>query len=338
MDLRQLRSFVTLAKLKNITKTAEMMNLSAAAVHKQLKNLEEELEAPLYEKIGRRLQLTPAAQVLLPHATDLLMRYESTLEALREWKGAKRAVVRLGSGPGISIALLPELLAEFRALYADIEVVVETGSTVWLIDKLLEGGLDIAIMVSPGTDGPGPARLTEEVSWDFRIVLVTAVADAPRRCSLQDLASVPFILFKSGSQVEKAIDAYMAEHRFHPRVSMRFDNVEAIKAMLKIGPGISLLPQWAVVHEVHDGGLKLIQQTEPPLISRIVIAVRTGGYLSDSARALIETARQHRNSWLNEPPGRRSRAAAATASYGARIPRQDRRRSRTPDAPRPQSP
>ncbi len=314
MDLRGLRSFVTLAKVNNITKTAAALHLSPAAIHKQLKNLEEELDARLYEKVGRRLRLTPAAQVLLPHATDLLQRYDTALSAFAEWKGLKSATVRLGTGPGTSISILPELLAQFRAVHPDVEVVVETGSTAFLIQELSEGSLDVAMMVNP--DAPGHDRLTVEAAWDFDIVLVTASAGLPRRCSLKDLAKVPFILFKSGSQVEKAIDSYLASFDFHPRVIMRFDNAEAIKAILRIGAGVSMVPHWAVQQEIRNGTLTMIEQVEPPLRSKIILAVRRGGYLTSAARALVDIAR---SSPALSPD------VAVTASCGARRPRPDRR-------------
>ena len=324
MDLRGLRSFVTLAKINNITKTADALHLSPAAIHKQLKNLEEELDTRLYERVGRRLRLTPAAQILLPHATDLLLRYDATLAAFAEWKGLKTATVRLGTGPGTSISILPELLAEFRAAHPDVEVVVETGSTAFLIQELSEGTLDVAIMVSP--DSPAHDRLTVEAAWDFDIVLVTGSSGLPRRCSLKDLAGAPFILFKSGSQLEKAIDSYLAGLDFHPRVIMRFDNAEAIKAILRIGAGVSMLPHWAVRHEIENRTLTRIEQVEPPLRSKIILAVRRGGYLTDAARALIAVARRRPSLSLDD---------AATTACAARKPRPDRLPAKTRPAPRP---
>ncbi len=336
MDLRGLRSFVTLAKLNNITRTAETLHLSPAAVHKQLKNLEEELETRLYEKIGRRLRLTAAAHVLLPHATDLLLRYDATLTVLQEWKGLKTAIVRLGTGPGTSISILPELLVEFRAVHPDVEVVVETGNTTFLIQELSEGTLDVAIMVNP--DPPNRDRLTVEASWDFSIVLVTASNDLPRRCSMKDLAAIPFILFKDGSQIEKGIDSYMSSLDFHPRVIMRFDNAEAIKAMLKIGVGISMLPRWAVEHEIQGGPLTMIEQIEPPLRSKIILAVRRGGYLPAAARALVDVARRHRSPSLCDSLASEAERKTPTAACAVRKPGPDRRPAQTPPARRPRRP
>jgi DNA-binding transcriptional LysR family regulator len=292
VELRDLRSFVTVARLNSISKAAAALHLTPAAVHKQLKNLEFELDTRLYERAGRQLRLTPSAQVLLPHATDLLARYQAALAAFEEWKGLKAGSVRLGSGPSASSSILPELLAEFRAAHPDIEVVVETGNTGFLIRELCEGQLDLALMISPDT--PEGERLTVEVCWEFDVLLVTADPGMPRQGSIRNLAGVPFILYKSGSQLEKAIDAYLAALNFHPRVVMRFDNPEAIKAILRIGAGVTMLPRWAVEREIEDGTLAWIRQTEPPLRIKLVLAVRRGGCLPPPARALIETARRHR--------------------------------------------
>ncbi len=313
MDLWSLRSLVTLAKTNSITKAAELLHLSPAAIHKQLKNLESALETRLYERVGRRLRLTAAAQMLLPHATDLLLRHQAMLSAFQEWKGLKAGTVRLGTGPATSTSILPSLLAQFRISHPDVEVVVETGNTTYLIEELSAGNLDLAIMLRPSR--PESDLLSVKASWTFELVLVTASQELPRRCSIRDLASVPFIVFKVGSQLGKAIDSYMASLDFHPRVVMRFDSAEAIKAVLRIGAGVSMLPAWSVVHEIREGSLALIVQTEPPLRSQVILAVRRGSYLAPAASALIELARQ-RSSLL--PNG------ALTGVYAAQKPQPDR--------------
>src|SRR5262249_58806958 len=114
MELRELRCLMTLADVGSITRTAEKLHLSAAAIHKQLKVLEDELNVRLYEKAGRQLRLTQAAEVLLPHIKNLLAQYDAALSALSEWKGLKHGLVRIGTGPTMSSYLLPSLLDGFR--------------------------------------------------------------------------------------------------------------------------------------------------------------------------------------------------------------------------------
>src|SRR5262249_4052193 len=160
-----LRSLVILKESGSLTKCAERLNLSAAAIHKQLKVLEEELSVRLYEKAGRRLRLTQAAEVLLPHVSSMLAQYDAALSALNEWKGLKRGIVRMGTGATMSSYILPPLLEEFRGAYPDVELYVETGRIQELASALSGGSLDLIILVS--------SELTEqsyfkiERTWDF---------------------------------------------------------------------------------------------------------------------------------------------------------------------------
>jgi len=221
MELRELRCLVTLAEVGSITRTAEKLHLSAAAIHKQLKVLEDELGLRLYEKVGRQLRLTQAAEVLLPHVKNLLGQYDAVLSALSEWKGLNRGLVRIGTGPTMSSYLLPSLLEGFRRKFPEIELFVETGNTQHLLDCLGKGSLDLTFLISSELlEEPG---LLIEAAWDFDFALVSGMKELPRRCRLKGLQEFPFILYKKGSIFENLIDRYFAENRFCPRVVMRFD-------------------------------------------------------------------------------------------------------------------
>jgi DNA-binding transcriptional LysR family regulator len=291
MDLRELRGFVALSEHQNITRAAEVLHLSPAAVHKQIQMLQEELNAQLYEKVGRRLRLTQAGEVLLPYARDLLIRYQAAIEAFDQWKGVKKGALRLGSGAGISVVVLPKLLSEFSESYPNIEVIVETGSTSHLIKALNEGEVDVAMFVAPEAfDSPGPHV---EMVWPFTIVPVASRSVGKREWSVHELRAQPFVLFKEGSQVERSIDAYFSRLDFHPRVVMRFDHAEAIKAIVRIGAGLSMLPRWSVYAELASGELIELQIAAAPLTSRIVLAVRQTGPLPPPVQGLITIARRN---------------------------------------------
>jgi DNA-binding transcriptional LysR family regulator len=87
VELNQLRSLVAVSELGRISQAADHLHRSPSAIHKQLKLLESELEVQLYEKVGKRLQLTQAAEVLLPFLKGILAQYDSALSAMAEWKG-----------------------------------------------------------------------------------------------------------------------------------------------------------------------------------------------------------------------------------------------------------
>lgn len=293
MELRELRSLVALAKLGSIARTADKLNMSPAAIHKQLKVLENELGVQLYEKAGRQLRLTQAAEIILPHIKNILAQYDATISALNEWKGLKCGLVRIGTGPTFSSYLLPSLLQEFRGKFPDVEIYVETGNTHQLVEALSGGLLDVTILVSSElSEAPG---LTVEATWDFEVALVSSQQQSSKPCRLADLQDSPFILYKKELIFERMIDRYFAEAGFRPRVTMRFDNAEAIKAMVRAGLGISMLPLWTVDAELKSKTLSLIRQQEAPLRAKMALVTRKLGYLPQPVSAFINTTKRWKN-------------------------------------------
>ena len=289
MELRELRSLIALSELGSITLAAHRLHLSPAAIHKQLKSMEDELSVRLYEKIGRRLELTAAARVMLPYFADTLARFDGALHALQEWKGIKQGAVRIGAGPTLSTYVLPALLKRYRRRYPDIELLVETGNTRTLLETLDRGALDLALMVA--SESPEVSNVMVERFWDIEMVLISHLRQAPRQCRLAELRKFPFILFQQGSRLGNLVDRYFAEMDFHPRVIMRFDNAEAIKAMIRTGLGISVLPMWAVDAELRKHAFSSIRQTERPLLSRIALVSRKSSYVPASVQAFTQVAR-----------------------------------------------
>ncbi|MCL5743059.1 MAG: LysR family transcriptional regulator [Acidobacteria bacterium] len=302
MELKQSRSLVALSELGSISLVAEQLHLTPAAVHKQLKILEEELGVRLYEMIGRHLKLTQAAEIVLPYLKDLLAQSDSAISALEEWKGMKRGLVRIGAGPTISSYILPVLLKKFRNVHPGIELIVESGNTPVLLESLGKGSIDLALLVS--CDLLEEHEFSVEAYWDFELVLVSHLKHPPRRPCLADLRGFRFILFRKGSRMQEPIDRYFAAYGFVPKVIMRFDNAEAISAMIRTGLGISMLPMWIVDKDLKQRRLSLIRQEEPPLISKIALISRRSSYAPRAVQAFIAEARNvaWKNPRLVTPP------------------------------------
>jgi len=292
MEIRELRSLLTLAETGSIIETASHLNLSPAAVHRQLKILGDELEVQLYERRGRQLRLTSAAETLLPMIRDLFVQYQSTLEAAREWKGLERGALRIGTGPTFATYMLPSLLESFRERYPKIELFVDTGHTPYLVENLNRGVLDVLFLVTEAE----PARtLTIDASWKFEVVLVASPKlRLPSRCSLQELRDLPFILYRAGSIFENIIDTYFGRHDFQPRVVMRMDNAESIKSMVRSGFGLSMLPVWTVREDLERDAVRIIRQAEPALTTQIGAMRRPSGYVPQSVGMFLRMARAWR--------------------------------------------
>lgn len=285
MELKELRSLVALSESGSITVTAEKLHLCPAAIHKQLKVLEEELGVRLYERFGRRLQVTQAANVLLPYAKEILAEHDSAASAVAEWKGMKRGVIRIGAGPAMSSYILPPLLKRFRRSYPDVDLFVQTGNTVFLREGLSKGALDLALLISSDLqEGP---EFEINAAWDFEMVLVSHVRHTARPSSLGALQKLPFILYQKGSRMEEGIDRYFAANNFRPRVIMTFDNADSIKAMTRAGLGVAMLPMWIVDTELRSGRLFTIRQTEGPLFSKIALLSRRSQHVAHPIEAFV---------------------------------------------------
>ncbi len=290
VDLKELRSLAALSELKSISLAAERLHLSPAAIHKQLKVLESEVGVRLYEKVGRRLELTQASEVLLPYVKEMLAQHDSAVFALEEWRGMKRGVIRIGAGPTISSYLLPPMIKRFRKAFPGVELLIETGNTPVLLESLGRGSIDLAVLVS--SDLSEAQAFSVGVHWDFELVLVSHQRQSARRVRLGELQHSRFILFRKGSRMEEPIDRYFAGHGFEPNVIMRFDSAEAIKAMIQSGLGISLLPTWIVDKDLRNGRLHHIRLVEPPVYSKIALVCRKSRYVPQAVGGFIGEARK----------------------------------------------
>jgi DNA-binding transcriptional LysR family regulator len=266
------------------------MNLTPAAIHKQLKQLEDELQTPLYEKRDGMLQPTAAAEVLLPYFRNILSEFKGSMSALEEWKGVKRGLLRIGAGPSLATYLLPPVFKNFHHQWPGIDADIQTGNSSQLIASLENGEIDLALIVA--RESSEDASITTVLELRFEIALVTCLAEIPQKCSLLDLALFSFLLFRRGARIENFIDEYLGTYHISPNVIMRFDSAEALKATLMSGTGVSMLPSYVVAQEIASGALRQIQQTEPPLTMSVRILRRSGGFVSPAVQAFISTFRE----------------------------------------------
>ncbi len=296
----------------SLSETARILNLTPAAIHKQLKQLEEELHVPLYERKEGRLHLTAAAQLLLPYLRDILGQYESAVGALEEWKGVRRGLLRIGAGPSLATYLLPKVLRIYHQRFPRVDLDVQTGSSVQLLSALKGGGLDLALVVAPESiEEPSLDVVLEQIT---EIVLVSRLADAPKTGSLAILKKHPFVVFRKGARIENIIERYWASHGLKPNVIMRFDSAEVLKSLLMTGIGVSMLPLYTVDEDIRTGRLNRICQSEPPLLMKIHLVARMTGYVPPAVTEFIRTARKA----LGATPGSTSQIAEHSPAVNER--------------------
>jgi DNA-binding transcriptional LysR family regulator len=300
MEFREVRSLVLLAETGSIRGVAEAVHLSSPSVHKHLKTLEAEFGVPLYERDGRSLKLTAAAEGILPYLQTIVAEYDTANRVLDEWKGVRRGIVQVGAGQIVGTYLVPVILEKFFARYPEINATIHTGPVKFLMEELDSGAVDVAFIAVPELDDEQRSTLDSfDVVCDvvdLVMVLVSGVPMGRRRYSLSELQHLPFVRYDKALGINRVVQRYFAEAGFQPRAVVRCDYTETMKVMVQKVKGLSLLPLWAVKDEVRAGTLWVVRQSEPRLHLKIVLATRKGRYAPPAVRALIDLIRQHKPS------------------------------------------
>jgi DNA-binding transcriptional LysR family regulator len=150
--------------------------------------------------------------------------------------------------------VFPALIKEFRRAHPNVEVKLTTGSTPRLIRQLRTGGADLGLLTLPIDD---PNLVAEPVIRE-ELLLITSPQHPlarKRQVTPQDLVSEPFVLFESGSNTRRTIEDFFAREQIAPKVVTETENVEIIKALVRVRMGVSIVPYQAVAREVGAGQL-----------------------------------------------------------------------------------
>lgn len=268
MDLHQLRVFHAAIKSGGFTRAAEQLHLSQSTVSQHIKLLEAELGCSLFLRVGKRVLVTEAGNVLLQYAERIFRELRNAEMAVREINALKRGTVRLGVGPTTLTYRMPPILRDYIRRFPQIELIVLAGSTEFLLDELKSQHLDLAIVIST-TPLPG-FRMTPLGREELVIVLNSKHPLARQRTvEASDLATLRFILYKKNTAMQNLIDRYFESLGVSPHINMEVENNEAIKSMVRAGLGASILPLCAVAKEPRDSHLHVVRVKGRPLTRQL---------------------------------------------------------------------
>lgn len=243
MDLAALRFFRTVAEEGSITRAAQRLNTVQSNVTTRIRQLETTLATPLFDRINRRLIITPAGRLLADYADRLLALAEEAEQAVRGFD-TPCGRLRLGSMETTAAARLPAILAAFRRRHADVALSLTTAPTRQLVEAVLQHRLDAVLAAAPLRH----AELASEPLLDETLVLISA-ADLPASATVTlpthfaRHGEPPALLtFRDGcSYRQRLLDWVRDEGMPHGALS-EFGTFEAIVGCVAAGMGISLLP------------------------------------------------------------------------------------------------
>jgi DNA-binding transcriptional LysR family regulator len=254
VDLRQLEILRAVAQTGSFTSAGEQLHLSQSAVSRQILLLEEELGEQLFLRLGRKIRITPAGTTLLGLSQRMFDDLEQTRAAILDTQQTVKGTLRLVGGMTVCLYVFPPLLKAFRKEHPHVDVKLMPGATPRLIRQLRSGTADLGLLTLPVDD---PALTSVPVMREELLLVTNPQHPLARKRHItpQDLARQPFVLFEAGSNTRKAIEEFFASEHIAPTVVTETENVEIIKALVRIGMGVTIIPYQAVAREVRSGHL-----------------------------------------------------------------------------------
>jgi DNA-binding transcriptional LysR family regulator len=240
LNLDQLRAFVQVIERGSVTAAAKQLNLTQPAVTHQIHELERRFKVSLVERIGKRAYLTEAGEKLIAHARHLLEQDAIANAEMRRYGDGWLERVRIGTSMTVLMYLLPPILRELKTDHPQLEINLKAGLTANTLHMLKANGLDLGICALPVED---PAFETVHLFDDELVAILPKSSEkVPKQVTPEFLAGCPLILGNEASALRRSVAQWLMLAGASPKPVMEFDNVEAIKSLVAIGMGCSIVP------------------------------------------------------------------------------------------------
>ncbi|MFE6223085.1 LysR family transcriptional regulator [Streptomyces sp. NPDC057854] len=241
MDLRQLEYFVAVAEERNFTRAAQRVHISQSGVSAQIRRLEQELGAELFDRSARSVTLTAAGEAALAHARAALASAEAVGRAVDEVTGLVRGRLTLGMVVGCTVTPLFDALAAFRAAHPGVDVLLHEDTSDRLVDGVRDGTADLALI---GAAAAIPEGLEALTILSERLVAAVPPAHplaARKRLALRELTAHPVICMPRGTGLRAVLDQASAARDVHPAIALEAGAADAIADLAARGLGVAVL-------------------------------------------------------------------------------------------------
>ncbi len=246
MELRHLRYFVAVAEEENVTRASAKLRVSQPAVSRQVRDLEDELGVPLFQRSAKSVRLTEAGHVFLAEAKAVLKRAAEAVAAARAIAGGTAGKLDVGYAPSLTVEILPRALRAFQAVAPGVRVVLHDLTTEEMMLGLRDGRLDLALMVRPEGRQPGDLRFHELARYPMCLAVAPGHPLAQLAAvKLKRLAAQPLIAYSRTGYPEyhESLSGLFSSLASGPSVSEEHDSVTSLIAAVEAGRGVAVVPR-----------------------------------------------------------------------------------------------
>ena len=254
LDSRQLLAFVHLSKTGSFTLAARQMNLSQSAISHSIRALEETVGCRLFDRVGKKALLTLAGEQLLHHALKVFREMNVARDSLSRLGKWGKGRIRIGASTAACQYVIPSVLREFKEPFPDYQISIQPGDTPVILDALRRNQIDLALGLEPERTEDFTVHTVFQDELQFIMAPSHPWARA-NRVERSEIARQNYILYHRSSQTGALVDDYFRGERIVLNTVIELGSMEAIKELVKLGLGVSILAPWIARAELEAQSL-----------------------------------------------------------------------------------
>lgn len=300
MTLHQLKVFMTVAKIKSFTHAAENLGVRQPSVSLVIKDLEDDLEVRLFEKLGHKINLTAAGELLVQDAEAILSKVAGLRERMDELKGLKKGKLSIGGSPSSAASFLPFVVDSFKKQFSWVDTTLRIDRTANLEKRLLDGDLDVAIL---GRTPKSPLLVAELYQQDDIVVIAAPDHPLAKKSSvpLMRIAREPIIAEEKGSMVRDQLEERFArlgipltpKMELSPEIGAR----DAMKNAVAGGLGVGFITRCHIKAEVEAGRVKIVKVPDLKLKRSNYLVVHKSRQATPMVQAFVKILKREKGRW-----------------------------------------
>ena len=290
MDINQLEVLVTVARERSFSRAAEVLGRTQPAISQSIRRLEQEIGERLFDRSSKDGTLTPAGEVLLDHAQQMLNLRNSATRSMQDLRELQEGKVSISANEHTVFYLLP-VIVEFRRRHPKIKVEVHRGVASRIPKEVTSREVELGVISFTPSEQSIKAI---PMMTDSLVVIVSPSHPFAGRdiISINDLGDQILIAHNAHSPYRQSVIAAFEKSHTPMNIAIELPSLEAIKRIVELGAGVALVPRLTADGEIAAGRLAALRIKELKLERRLNIIYRKNSVLSHAAAAFIETARK----------------------------------------------
>lgn len=286
MNFRKLKIFYETAISLNMTEAGKKLYISQPSVSQAIKELENELEVKLFDRIGKKLYLTNEGEIYLKFVSRILNLNEEVKIMLEDLKNNVTGKIKIGASTTIGTYILPNVIKSFLEKNKDVEISIVIENTEDIEKLLLDNDVDIAFV-----EGDVNSKdIIKEELWKDKLVFVKA-----KDIDIEYKEKIPLIMRERGSGTRDIIETNLKNSNVDYSICMELGSTELILKVVEVGLGIACVPYRCVEKEIKEGILEEVFIDGVKEIKRdFRFIYHEDKFLSNTMKAFLEELKSYK--------------------------------------------